>query len=230
LKKAGSVETFLARFNAKTIKNQRRKMRRLEERGALSYDRHSAHTPAIPARDAVIAGLTLKRAWLRDKGLVSRAFSDSRIEGFFTDAITAHDRPSGVGVSMLRTGGEIADHHIMVDCKDRRALHVLGYNLKFERVGPGNIHLEYAIAKAFEEGLATFDFLAPRHDYKMDWADGVVVVNDYAIGITPRGRAYGAIYLGLIREGLKSAIKMLPKGLTRSIAKAQRVLGTPTIA
>jgi hypothetical protein len=57
-----------------------------------------------------------------------------------------------------------------------------------------------------------------------------VVVNDHAIGITTRGRAYGAIYLGLIREGLKSAIRMLPKGLTRGIASALRVVWTPTIA
>ncbi len=230
LKKAGSIETFLARFNGKTLKNQRRKMRRLEERGALTYDRHDATTPAVAARDAVIAGLTLKRAWLRDKGLVSRAFSDSRIESFFADAITSRSRPAGVGVSMLRTGGEIADHHIMVDCRNRRTLHVLGYNLKFERVGPGNIHLEYAIAKAFDEGIATFDFLAPRHEYKMDWADGVVVVHDHAIGLTASGRAYGSLYLGLVREGMKSAVKALPKSLTRSIAGALACVRSPKVA
>ena len=218
LKKAGSIETFLSRFNAKTLKNQRRKTRRLEERGALSYDYHDTSTDETPARDAIIAGLTLKRAWLNDKGLVSRAFADSRIEAFFAAAVTSRERPAGVAVSMLRTGGEIADHHIMVDCKDRRALHVLGYNLKFERVGPGNIHLEHAIARAFAQGVATFDFLAPRHDYKMDWADGVIAVNDHAIGLTPRGRVYAAVYLGMIREGMKRTLKALPKSVTRSIA------------
>jgi CelD/BcsL family acetyltransferase involved in cellulose biosynthesis len=63
------------------------------------------------------------------------------------------------------------------------------------------------IEHAFAQGHQTFDFLAPRHDYKNEWADGAVRVADYALPVTVLGRVYTHAYLGFAREHVKAAVK-----------------------
>ena len=66
--------------------------------------------------------------------------------------------------------------------------------------GAGLLHLEATIAKAFEQGQQRFDLLAPRHDYKMEFADGVMGVSDYSLAVSPLGRLYVDLYVA--RTGL----------------------------
>ena len=221
LAKAGTFEKFQSRFNAKAQKNRRRHARRLEERGTLAFERH---TCGEAAADAVAACIVLKRAWLNSKGLVSRAFADERIEAFFKRTLASQHRPAGVAVSLLRSAGEIADASIVVDAKGRRAVHIVAYGLKFEKSGPGGVHLEHAVRQAFSDGVSVLDFMAPRHDYKMEWADGVVRVDDFAVPLTVRGRLYVGCYLVGVREGLKAVIAAMPPGARRRLSAAHRRL------
>jgi CelD/BcsL family acetyltransferase involved in cellulose biosynthesis len=217
----GTFARFETRFSAKHLKNRRRQLRRLEERGAVEI------AAMRTGREAVAAarhGIELKRAWLHGKGLVSRAFADRRIDAFFADVAAGATRPAGVSVSVLRSAGTVADVNIAVTCKGRRALHVIAYAPEFERCGAGCHHMARDIARAFDEGVAVYDFLAPRHDYKMEWADHVVAVGDHALAVTPVGRAYARVYLALIREGAKRMLNALPKPLATTVARLHRRL------
>ena len=166
--------------------------------------------------------MTLKRAWLNQKGLVSRAFADTRIDAFFRDAAAGGSHPCGVSISLLRSAGEAADVNIAVACKGRCAIHIIAYAMKFERYSAGNYHLAKHIERAFGDGIEVYDFLAPRHDYKMEWADQTTLVNDHALALTTLGRAYTRIYLAVVREGVKSAMKTMPRAFTRLFATAHR--------
>ena len=219
LSAAPTYADFENRFSSKLRKNRRRQLRRLEERGPVDI---VWHTGSDAAADAVRLAMTLKRAWLNSRGLISRAFADTRIDAFFADAASSMTRPCGVGISVLQSAGESADVAISVTCKGRRAIHILSYALKFEKVGAGNHHLEVALQKAYTDGIEVYDFLAPRHAYKMEWADTVVLVSDHALAMSRLGRLYADIYLAHVREGLKSALKRLPRGMTRFIAGAHR--------
>ena len=210
---------FEQRFPCKLRKNRRRQVRRLEERGPVEIAWH-AGTPE--AAGAARLAMTLKRAWLNSRGLMSKAFADTRIDAFFADAVASTARPCGVAISVLSSAGENADVSISVTCKGRRAIHVLAYALKFEKVGVGNHHLELALQRAYADGIAVYDFLAPHHAYKMEWADTVVVVADHALALSPLGKLYADIYLARVREGLKALVKRLPRGLTRVLAGAHR--------
>jgi CelD/BcsL family acetyltransferase involved in cellulose biosynthesis len=210
---------FEERFSPKLRKNRRRQLRRLEERGPIEVSNLKGSEAAA---DAVSLAMTLKRAWLNHRGLVSKAFSDQRIDRFFGDVARAVDRPCGVAVSELRTNGECADLSISVTCKGRQAIHILSYAMKFEKFGAGNHHLEVALQRAYDDGIQVYDFLAPRHAYKMEWADGCVVVNDHALALSPFGRLYTDVYLAKIREGLKTMLLRLPLGIRRFIGGAQK--------
>lgn len=218
LAKCASYEVFDERFSPKLRKNRRRQLRRLEERGPIEINVHASGTAAA---DAALLGMTLKRGWLNTKGLVSRAFADTRVDAFFTD-VTSGNRPAGVGVSLLTSAGEGADVNISITCKGRRAIHILAYALKFEKVGVGNHHLEVNLQRAFADGIEVYDFLAPRHEYKMEWADGAIAVEDHAIAMTRRGRLYADVYIAVVREAVKRGLKSLPRGMTRLIAGAHR--------
>lgn len=210
-----SVADFEVRMSTKHRKNRRRQLRRIEERGPLVLRRA---VRGEEARDAVRLAMTLKRAWLNEKALVSKAFKDQRIDGFFMDAVASKERPCGIEVSMLETNGECGDANISVTCKGRRAVHILAYNLKFDKLGVGNHHLDMAIASAHADGIARYDFLAPRHAYKMEWADGTMLVKDHTIAISPLGRLYVDIYIARLREAMKRTISRLPAGIRRFLS------------
>lgn len=216
---SASYADFEQTISAKFRKNRRRQMRRLEERGPVEM---KTFAPSADAASAARAAMTLKRAWLNSRGLVSRAFADTRIDDFFADAAASADRPCGVTVSQLLSNGECADAAVSVTYKGHRALHILAYALKFEKFGVGHLHLEKALQDACADGIAAYDFLAPRHDYKLEWAEGCVTVSDYALALSPLGKIYTDVYLARVREGMKLALKKLPRGMTRFLAGAHR--------
>ncbi len=221
LKSSRTYADYVKRFSNKCFKNRRRLERRLAERGVVGLDWELSGRAAA---DAARTTLLLKRVWLKAKGQVSRAFADRRTEAFFADVCAGLQRPAGTQVSLLTSGGEIADAAITVTCKGRQALHILAYNMKFEKCAAGVLHVEKLIEHAFETGVEVFDFLAPRHDYKQEWADGEVQVMDFAKPVSVAGRTYTTVYLGFIREHLKAMFKALSRKHAGSLALVQSVM------
>jgi CelD/BcsL family acetyltransferase involved in cellulose biosynthesis len=204
LTKYADFAAYQERFSNKARKNRRRLQRRLEERGAIVAQWHLA---GADGAEAAKATLGLKRVWLKERGQLSRAFADKRTDAFFAAACAQQARPSDASVSLLRSGGEIANAAITVSAKGTQALHILAYGTAFEKCAPGVLHVEKLIEQAFAQEHRTFDFLAPRHDYKNEWADGAVRVADYAVPVTAFGRIYTHVYLGFVREQAKAAVK-----------------------
>jgi CelD/BcsL family acetyltransferase involved in cellulose biosynthesis len=195
------------RFPKRAIRNRRRQMRRLEEAGAVEFK----HLPeGREASQLAAKGIELKRAWLIDRGHVSPALADARM-GRFMEAVALGGGPSAATrVSALASGGKEAGIQIGFTCKNTRALHVIVYDRAFEKMAAGVLHLEEAIRQGFAEGLTRIDLLAPKAEYKVDWADGCVGVTDHAIGMTVKGKAYARIYLGYLRARVKSTIERMP--------------------
>lgn len=204
LKAGGTLDAYQQRFSNKCRKNRQRLERRLGERGAVALD---WTLTGRAAADAARTTMILKRAWLRAKGLVSRAFADRSTDAFFADVCAGMQRSAGAQVSLLTSGGEIANAAITVTCKGRQAVHILAYGMKFEKNAAGVLHVEKLVERAFANGVEVFDFLAPRHEYKMEWSDGAVKVADYAMPVTLAGTIYTKGYLGFFREHLKSLLK-----------------------
>ncbi len=217
---AKTFADYEMRFSSKARKNRRRLERRLEDRGPVDIQWDLKGGAAAEASNTT---LVLKRAWLKSRGQLSKALADPRVDAFFADVCSGDSRPVGAHVALLRSGGEIANAAISVSVKGRQALHILAYGLKFEKCAAGILHVEKLIAHAFASGAQTFDFLAPRHDYKLEWADGAMRVADYALPATTAGKIYTHAYLGFVREHLKAALKSAPHLLRAPLSVAQRV-------
>ena len=221
LKAYGSFDAYQKRFSAKYLKNLRRLRRRLDERGVTQTHLDLA---GPKAEDAVYAAVALKRAWLSSRGLFSTAFAGDALRRFFALAAGTAGHGSGVSASLLTSAGEIANAAITVSDGKTLALHVLAYNMKFEKSGAGILHTEDLLRAAFDNGLETVDFLAPRHEYKDVWADGVVRVSDFAVPVTLLGSVYTHAYLANVRENLKTLVRSMPCTAVRALSWVRKTL------
>jgi CelD/BcsL family acetyltransferase involved in cellulose biosynthesis len=176
------------------------------------------HQQGPRARDLATHAIALKRDWLKDRGIVSPALFDPRMEGFFADVAEGADHPAGCQVRALTSDGEAAAIEITVLCKQRTVMHVIVFNLAYEKTGAGVLLLEESIARSFDNGGRVFDLLAPADGYKLDWADAATGVSDWALPLSFNGWLYARVYLGFAREGIKRALSALPASVRRRLA------------
>jgi len=215
LASAKDFTAYEQRYSPRSRRNRRRLTRRFEERGETAFEFHRG---GARARDLAGLALSLKRDWLKQRGLVSPAFSDLRTDRFFADIAEGAVRPPGCEVGALTAGDEAAAIEITLHCKDAVLMHVIVFNLKFEKAGAGVLLLERSIAESFGDSCRTYDLLAPADSYKVDWADGVVGVTDWALPLSLKGRLFAQLYLGFVRPGIIAMLTAMPRSLRRFVA------------
>lgn len=208
-------ETFEDLHGAKRKKNRRRQMRRLAERGSVDFERVTGTEDAAALADHAVR---LKRASLAQRGDIAPAFADLRLARFFADAVQGHGRPTGTSVMSIRSGGEIAAMQLIIDHGHHRFLHLAVFADKFEKCGAGALLLEQAARDCYTSGIKTFDLLCPKHEYKMDFADGTMPVRDHALGVSALGRTFVRGILKF-RSAAKKSIERLPAPIRSAVGK-----------
>ena len=205
------------RYSSGSRRNRKRLFRRLDEQGKIKLEEFEGGSRA---RDLVSTAIALKRRWLQSRGLFSKAYGDDRITRFFSDAAEGSVKPCGCRLAVLSSAGQPVAIEIAVRCKERTALHIIVYDLDFEKSGAGILLLEQSLRNAADSGVACYDLLAPGDGYKLDWADGSVEVLDWAMPLSLKGKIYSKVYLGFVRERLKACHAALPAGLRRRLASS----------
>jgi CelD/BcsL family acetyltransferase involved in cellulose biosynthesis len=189
-------------------------MRRLEEQGNVRFAR--IHGGA-EARTMAERAIDMKTAWLASRGLFSQALADKRVRGFFADVAESASHPTGCVVSRLTSNDDIAALDVSFACKGRLAVHMIVFNLAYEKAGVGGLLMEHCISDAFDEDIATFDLLAPGDAYKLEWADSTIGTNDWSQALSLKGSAYVEIYLNRLRGQIKSTLASVPKSLRKRL-------------
>ena len=220
LASASDYAAYRKRYSPKVLSSRRRHMRRLLDVGPARFEQHR-QGPA--ARDLIGQALTLKRAWLKQRGIVSQTLHDPRFDGFFGNVVLGRTRPVGARVSAIRCRDNPIAVEISFACKDRVFGHVLAHDMAFEKQGVGAILADYTIGSAHEHGYATFDLLPPANQYKVDLADDTVAVGDWAVALTRRGSLYAHLWLRHGRHWLKPTFSALPLRLRRMLLSVYRL-------
>lgn len=221
LASATTFADYEQRYAPRTRRNRRRLARRLEEQGPMTFERLRG---GEEARALAVKALALKAEWLKDRGLVSHAIADARMSRFFADAAEGAVRPTNCIVSVLKSAGEPAALEVSFSCKGRLAMHVIVFNLKFEKSGVGVLLLEQSLRDGYRDGLGVYDLLAPGDNYKLDWADAASDVYDWAKPLSIAGHTYARLYLGFMRNHLKAAAAALPQSLRRIMTAGYSVV------
>jgi CelD/BcsL family acetyltransferase involved in cellulose biosynthesis len=215
LASAPDFATFERRYSPRARRNRRRLSRRLEEHGKMAFERCSE---GARARELAIKAVELKREWLKDRGIVSPALADPRFASFFADVAQGLSHPTGCEVHALTSDNEAAAIEITLRCLDRIVMHVIVFNLRYEKAGAGVLLLEESIAQAFGTDARTYDLLSPADGYKLAWADAAMGVTDWVLPLSAKGWVYARLYLGLARPALKAALGAMPASLRRLVA------------
>lgn len=216
---ASDYAVFEQTIPAKGRKNRRRHARRLAERGSITFELHAG---TEEAGHLAAYAISLKRAWLKSRDTISLALADDRFMRFFRDVAVGGDHKVDCRVLALRSCNEVAALQIVLGNGNARFLHVAVYGLKFEKLGVGGLLLERTMADGCRDGIGRLDLLAPRHEYKMEFAGETALVHDHAVALSILGRAYTNGFLG-IRRRLKAGVEQLPAPARRLLAAAVSV-------
>lgn len=212
---AAGGSAFEDRQNGKAKKNRRRLMRRLEERGAVTFQELDSRADV---QAVVRAGLEQKRDWLVRRGLVSPSLADTHVDAFMTAAAADSARVAGCALFALSLNDRPIAVALGFRCKSRLMLHFISYAADVEKNGAGILNLEAILRLAEADGLEAVDLLPPKADYKLDWSDHTVVVADYTWGATARGKLFGALLDKTVKPSVKRAIECLPLAMRQRLA------------
>ena len=201
---------FKRRYPGKLRANRSRRRRRLEERGALTFEHFG---PSPEAAVLVRTALRFKRDWARRRGILAPVLSDPRFEDFFVKAAGAAGGVAGLRVSAMRRGTETLGIEISVLCRNQLFGHVLAPNPEYVRLGVGGVLAEMTVLNALEHRYAAVDLLAPADPYKLEWASASVGVGDYVVPRSAGGRVYARLWVHFGRNLLKRIAQRAGPGL-----------------
>jgi CelD/BcsL family acetyltransferase involved in cellulose biosynthesis len=209
------------RYSAKDRKNRRRHRKRMSEIGELRFEWLK---PSAEASRLASAAVVLKRGWLTRRGRISKAFTDNRIDGFLSAALSGRDPGLDGRVGVINCCGKPAALLVGFLNQGYYAGFLTAYDSIFERNSPGSLLFEDAIQAAIAERFTRIDLLAPADTYKQDWASGAVTVEDLCLPLTVGGNIYTRVVQSRVRHGIKAGIESLPPAVRRAVLHAAMIL------
>ncbi len=208
-----SEEAYEKRYS----KEQRRRRKRIRKSLEKRFGEKLAFE-LVPAGDEIGANIERlvaeKRAWLMNKGLMSRPLANLRLVEFLS-RLPAGEH--GEGLRMIITRMRAGDHSISWELgfrfKGRHYGYITAHDRALTRSSPTRLHMDLAQKRALADGMRVYDLLVPVADHKKTWSSAVEPVREYYMPLTAAGRFLGESYLCHLRPLLRKAVERLPKGL-----------------
>lgn len=208
-------EHYQTRFSPKKRRNRRRHWRRLSELGSLEF---VSHAEGEKARELALAAIDLKRKWLADRGLASRAYAHEDFDIFFASVARDPARSAGCQVSALLLDGVPIAVEIGFVSKGRYGLHISVFDIAYEPLGAGAQKMLDTIRHCYDAGYHTYDLQAPADPYKLGWTNRSTPVIDYIAPASLKGRLLGLGYYREVRPRAKRLVAAMPRNMRRRIA------------
>ena len=195
-------------------RNRRRKRKKLEEVGPLSYRIAREGAEALAAVERALA---FKTEWLDRHAIMSNAYADARFGEFWRSVATTPERPVGLTAFVLDLNGRPVAIEIGLRYQGAHYAHIGAFDVELEKSSPSASQMDGVIAACIADDIGTYDMLAPNADYKERIAVDFVAVRDYVLPLNAKGRAFDALRLNESRVIAKAAAKSLPPGLRKII-------------
>ena len=195
---------YEARRSAKARRQDRSKVKRLGELGAVSMVTPDQRDKVTRLLDILFAQ---KSETFARKGIAD-VFQRPGYREFFLDLISNPHTKDFTHVSELRVGAASAAVNFGLEYRGRYSLYLVSYDEALARFSPGAIHLNELMRWAIDRGLNEFDFLVGFQRLKREWSDQRVPLYDHIRGVTLSGHATALSLRALSRT--KRAIKASP--------------------
>jgi CelD/BcsL family acetyltransferase involved in cellulose biosynthesis len=163
----GSWADYEARRGRKLLGELRRRRRRLEEEGRLTFD---VHDGADHLDELLAEGLRVEAAgWKGARG--SAILSRPSTTRFYTDVASWASRHGWLRLAFLRLDGRAFAFDYGLEYDGVHYLLKTGYDPAYRSFAPGLLLRRRMIARAFEAGLDRYDFLGVDMEWKREWTD-----------------------------------------------------------
>lgn len=206
------LEAFLAESWPQAKRNAKR-MRKFNSLGGMTFEMVG---PGRRAAALVEQAFAFKRDWLAARGLYGRALIDNRTEECLATLAGDEAAKSGLAVSCLSVGGEVAAIEIGFRRAGRHYAYMGTFSPDFAKHSPGFVVTELTIRDCVEAGLSEYDPLPPADEYKLAWSNKRVGVRDYGVVLSWSG--YPALaWAAVIRPAAKALYERLPLKLRRGL-------------
>jgi len=197
-----------------SVKNSSRRPRRkrynkLARAGDLSFTVLSGSQELAAATATAI---DWKCTWLEEKNWPKNLMSEPDFCSFMQSLC---QEPSGINPTAKTAhwvGGILSldDQPVAIEIGavlGKRYYSYLGaYDVGYSSYSVGKIELECMIGWAIEQGLDDFDFLCVPAQYKSDWTDKSIPVENYTFACSIKGKALHSLWLKRLRPALKKAL------------------------
>jgi CelD/BcsL family acetyltransferase involved in cellulose biosynthesis len=182
----GDFESYEASRPSKVRREIARRRKRLEELGAVevSFVDGGENLERLLAEGFAVEG----SGWKTERGT---AIAEDRAAARFYRDVAAWAAAAGwLQLGFVRVGGRAVAFSYSLVVGDTCHVVKVGFDPEFGRYAVGKLLTREAIRRAFEQGLAVYDFLGGEDRYKLEWTEAVRErTRVQAFGRTPAGTA-----------------------------------------
>jgi CelD/BcsL family acetyltransferase involved in cellulose biosynthesis len=166
---SGSFEDYLATLDRHHVKETLRRRRRLEELGTVEF---SVEDGRDRLDELLAEGWPVEASgWKRESGTAIDSRPDTL--GFYTEIARWAAARGILRLAFLRLEGRAIAFELALEEKGVYAILKGGFDIELRKYGPGGLITYDELARAFELGLARYEFLGTDEAYKTVWTPAV---------------------------------------------------------
>ncbi len=162
-------EAYLGTLQSKFKANVRRRRRKLEEKGKVTFEKVEG---GLELEARLEEGFLLEQSgWKGERGTAMA--QDSATRGFYTELARDAAYRGRLSLYYLRLDGRAVAFQYGLTYGGRYFLLKPGYDEELKECSPGQLLMDEVLADCIQQGLREFDFLGPDMVWKRDWTDKV---------------------------------------------------------
>jgi CelD/BcsL family acetyltransferase involved in cellulose biosynthesis len=196
-----------ARYTSVQRKRRKKIRKRLEEKGAVTFNKLRC---SMDIDKAIETAILEKNNWLSDRGRYNRIMGCPRHVNFLKSlAKTATDSFS-MTTTELSAGNSAVSWEIAFRYRGTHFAYITSHVNALTDLSPGRLHMDLSQRAALADHQSKFDLMVPYDQHKESWCSAMINVNDYYLGLSPKGRVYGAGYLRVLRPIVRNIYYKMP--------------------
>jgi CelD/BcsL family acetyltransferase involved in cellulose biosynthesis len=175
---------YLASLSTSHLAGLRRKHRRLEEQGGLSFDVERSPIPEAEI-DTV---LSLKQQWMDRNQVDNPWIATPEYRAFLLAVTSGNVDRDALTLFTFRLDGKLVGAQLNAIDGKRVEFLIGAFDEQWGRYSPGELLMQQCLCWAFENGL-DFDFRIGSEPYKLNWARRDTITSDWQVALSARGFA-----------------------------------------
>ena len=195
-------------LKAKTRRVRNKRFNKLSRQGKLTF---SVHAGGPRYRELTGIALEWKHDWLKKRHWPANLVGDPAFRDFL-DGLGRDEagQKDGWLAAELSVDGQPVAIELGAVCGPRYLSYLGAYDPAFAKFSPGKIELAMMIRWCLENGIAIYDLLCNRSQYKADWSNCEAGVEDFDLALTLSGRVFHSIWLKRLKPAIKAGLQRLP--------------------